>query len=240
MKSIVTFHEPKLRPLPPSVTPQIMAAAPLPARIEAAKRAVAECYDLSELLTWQDSAMALAAAAKAARMPELAKGANRVCKEALLRMGQLLLRYKGTMRPAPGTGGGRPSERQEAVRRHGIRSHVAIAATRFAKAPSEIINSVLDDDALPPVVNRITKRLPLQDPRHPAHNKQTDDANIVLSGRSWDSKRGSGGLLGALHSLRAIPLERISGLTDVEKVKAKKLVVDIQERCDEIEQWLSK
>jgi hypothetical protein len=96
MMNVVSFKAPKFKPLPGELTPAVINGATLPVKVEAAKRAIAACCDLSELLTWKDKLAALAAAAKMARMPEMARDVNRVHKEAIFRMGEILLQYKAT------------------------------------------------------------------------------------------------------------------------------------------------
>jgi hypothetical protein len=95
MQNIVIFKEPKFKPMPGELTPAVINGATLPVKIGIAQRAIAACCDLSELLTWKDKLAALAAAAKMAKMPEMARDVNRVHKEAILRMGELLLQYSG-------------------------------------------------------------------------------------------------------------------------------------------------
>jgi hypothetical protein len=102
MQNVVTFKQPKFKPMPSELTPAVINGATLPVKVEAAKRAIAACCDLSELLTWKNKLAALAAAAKIARMPEMARDVNRVHKEAIFRMGEILLQYNGTARPQCG------------------------------------------------------------------------------------------------------------------------------------------
>ena len=230
MRNIVVFNPPRFKPLPFEITPQVIADAPLPVKIETAKRAIAECCDLSELLQWKDQTAALAAAAKAAKMPELAQGANRVCKEALLRMGQLLLRYK-----SPIGGGGPRSPRTKAATEAGIRPFMRKAVTRFAAAPAEVIASVLNNDKVTANCERLNRALPPQ--RAHVGPKYSDEARKFFRGVAHT---GNSGLTGLVITARTVDISLIPYLTETEKQRARAVLTEVQEICDKIDQGLSR
>lgn len=231
MKQIVVFREPKIKPLPPSITKEKMQAAQLPARLERVKQALAECYDLSELLMWKDQAAAICAAAKAAKMPDIAKGANRVCKEALLRLGQLLSRYSSVQ------SGRTKSDRRKAIDAAGTNPEVAKTAVRLATTPKQIREAVLSDDSITANYARIGQVLARRDPRGSNGGVVRSDAYVkVMSGSTIASSHG---LTTAVSSLRNIDLAFVRALEPDEKKMVRAKVTEAMELLDAIEEALN-
>lgn len=239
MKNVVVFKEPKLKPLPPSVTPDVMRNAPLPVRLEAAKTAIAACYDLSELKDWKDKAAAIAAAAKAAKMPDLAKGANRVCKEAMLRLGELLREYSALANTVKGVRGAVASDRMKAASAAGITRGVAVAAVRFAGAKEDIRNAVLADDRVTATSKRLNHKLARLGVASKSHaNKQlASEAYYEVVGLPGQGHRG---LTIALAGLRAIKIASVHACAPDEKKKIRDKVVEALEMLDAIDEAASK
>ncbi len=240
-RDIVTFREPKFKPMPGELTPAVISGATLPVKVEAAKRAIAACCDLSELLTWKDKLAALAAAAKMAKMPELSRDVNRVHKEAIFRMGEILLQYKGKQysvgikRTEKG-----PSERSNVQTQLGIPAWVGASAVRLAASPAEVRARVLTDDSITPNLVRMVRHAP---PR--LNNKRgialsySDAARAFFSGISdVTHTRNQAGLSQSVAALRKTPLDLIPQLTAKEKQHARKIVVEMQEILDEIDRRL--
>ena len=142
MQNVVVFRQPKFKPLPGELTPAVINGATLPVKVEAAKRAIAACCDLSELLAWKDKLAALAAA-EMARMPEMARDVNRVHKEAIFRMGEILLQYKAGVPGFRVKGSKEKSERIKLAESVGINPTLSKQATRLASAPLAIRERVL-------------------------------------------------------------------------------------------------
>jgi hypothetical protein len=242
MLNVVSFKPPKFKPLPGELTPAVINGATLPVKVEAAKRAIAACCDLSELLTWKDKLAALAAAAKIARMPEMARDVNRVHKEAIFRMGEILLTYKAHLgikitRDKNGKifKTNMISDRGRVAESLGISKCDRTGAVRLASAPIQFKESVLADDKLPPVPRIMANRVPVH---RPTKRASSDAALIVISGKDSFGRNISGGLLPALGKLKNTSLERIAELTLMEKQRARKLVVEMQEILDEIDRRL--
>lgn len=207
-----------------------MQGAQLPAKLDRARQAIAECYDLSELLTWKDQAAAICAAAKAAKMPELAKGANRVCKEALLQLGVLLKRYNSCAPIIPGKGSCGKGERNTVVEKHGLDKYTANIAVRFAATPEKVRESILADDRISASANRIKRQLARANPKV---RVQASDAYIRVSG----SNTGKG-LTPALFGLRAVDLADVRALAPDEKKMVRAKVTEAMELLDAIEEAL--
>jgi hypothetical protein len=249
MMNVVTFKAPKFKPLPGELTSAVINGATLPVKIGIAQRAIAACCDLSELLTWKDKLAALAAAAKMARMPELSRDVNRVHKEAIFRMGEILLTYKTDARTEITTNKNNRtgkqvrhilSERGAAASAAGLSRHEASNAARAAQAPRAVREQLLQDDAVAPNARRLAALSPRRVP--PRKGDRSDAAALLFSGLSslqLKQKSATGrGLMAAAHALRSISADKIVGLTSEEKQRARKLVVEMQEILDDIDRRL--
>jgi hypothetical protein len=244
--NVVVFREPKFKPLPGELTPAVIREATLPVKVEAAKRAIAACCDLSELLTWKDKLAALAAAAKMARMPEMARDVNRVHKEAIFRMGEILLTYKcaqganGHIKHASSRSGVAPgkSERRIAGEAVGMKPQAIVAATRIAQAPSNIREAILENPKIPPTLSRMVVCTPkLYNRANP--RKFSDAARLFFSGlKPGEPYSANNGFRRACTSLKSVDTSVISQLTPIEKQHVRKLVVEMQEILDEIDRRL--
>jgi hypothetical protein len=234
VRDIVVFREPKLKPLPIAAQDK-MRDTPLLVRLQTAKTAIEACYDLSELLRWKDQAAAIAAAAKAAKMPDIAKGANRICKEALLRLGQLLLTYSGVANKDPSAKRGRsPSDRARTVEQAGISEFVAVSATRFAAAPSDVIQRVLDEDRIPASPNTLVRNLP----RRASGKTRLGGAlsDWVLYGRDQFGRTQGMGLSQTAVHLRRLDMAAIREMPADEKNIVRAKVIEVIELLDAIEE----
>lgn len=245
MQNVVTFKQPKFKPLPGELTPAVINGATLPVKVEAAKRAIAACCDLSELLTWKDKLAALAAAAKMARMPEMARDVNRVHKEAIFRMGEILSQYNGEPVVKKGHRRVCRSERTLVGIAAGIQPSAASRAVRLSQAPKDIRERILADDRIPAHVTRMSRLTPrMGNPRsnQSLSIRDTDAAAAVFSGISPENralaKTGNLGLNAAIRALRTLDISLISQLTPEEKQRARKYVVEMQEILDEIDRHL--
>jgi hypothetical protein len=237
-RNVVVFHEPKFKPMPGELTPAVINGATLPVKVEAAKRAIAACCDLSELLTWKDKLAALAAAAKMARMPEMARDVNRVHKEAIFRMGELLTSYSNV---AGSTGRIRvKSERSRVIRHLGISPDISSAAVRLQAAPIEVKRMLLENDKVAPSAIRMVQNRAVPKIRKDlGKSAHSDAARLLFQGVSRDGVKARGlGLHDAATSLRGVGLNLFAELTPEEKQRAKKLIVEMQEILDEMDRRL--
>lgn len=238
--NIVSFKAPKFKPMPGELTPAVINGATLPVKIGIAQRAIAACCDLSELLTWKDKLAALAAAAKMARMPEMARDVNRVHKEAIFRMGEILLQYNGGPQFQPGKGA-TASERRTAANNAGIDKITASNAARLAAGSSSLRARILNDDRIPSNARLMAQHAPRR--REVIGLAYSDAANILFSGatqeqRMYGKATGSRGMSKAANALKCLDLSVISQLTPEEKQRARKLVVEMQEILDDIDRRL--
>lgn len=246
MRNVVVFKEPKFKPMPSELTPAVINGATLPVKVEAAKRAIAACCDLSELLTWKDKLAALAAAAKMARMPEMARDVNRVHKEAIFRMGEILLQYNGKPQKGCIGRGQAPSERTKAAQSVGITKHDIVSIARLASAKKIVRERILQNDNVPAVARIMVKSTPIVSPRHQGlrggYSPYSDAGSIVFQGLTLDEQRtksrGGRGIVNAASILRTIEIDKVALLTFEEKQRARKLVVEMQEILDKIDQQL--
>jgi hypothetical protein len=235
MMNVVSFKAPKFKPLPGELTPEVIRGATLPVKIGIAQRAIAACCDLSELLTWKDKLAALAAAAKMAKMPELSRDVNRVHKEAIFRMGEILLQYNGTAYPSRRGSG--PSERTKAARAANISKGLASNSTRLAQAPETLKDRILSDDSLPADAQVLIRIAPRR--RH-GYNMHSAAGSEFITGVARDSMRrgGNAGFSQAARILATSNLDLIDSLAAEEKTRVRKLIVEMQEILDAMMQRL--
>jgi hypothetical protein len=243
MRNLVTFTQPKFKPLPGELTPERIREATLPVKIGIAQRAIAACCDLSELLTWKDKLAALAAAAKMAKMPELSRDVNRVHKEAIFRMGEILLQYSGAATSGKGLPKGRgrqPSERALAAAAAGIPKHEAVPAARLGAAPSGLRRKIIENDLMRPAADVMARNVPHL--RKPIVAPYSDAAMLVFYGSTRadyaEGRKGHKGLTGSASSLRTASVEACAHLTAEEKSRARNMIVEMQEILDAMMQRL--
>lgn len=222
-----------MRPLPGEITPSMISNAILPAKIEAARRAITACTDLSELLGHKRTAEALAAAVRTAKDigPEIIRDVNRMVADAWLTGGKLLSAYSkaSKMNPArkgrfSGATGSTISERTEVARSLGVTREEAIAMVRIAAAPIEKVYKALQKSSSIYIVSRCQK------------------ATMSAAGRPTRSDSLSGilgekaiGLNQAHASLRNISLDHFQHLTPDERKIVKAKITEIMELLDEMD-----
>ncbi len=233
MKNVVVFKPPVLAPLPPAVVEHARThAVTLPLRFEKARQAMLACEDLSELLDWSDQMAAINAAAKAAKLPDLARSANRGCKEGLLRLGQLLNRYNGA------SSGGTPSERAEIIAAAGISHDKASAATRLASAPSKLREAVLADDQVTATAGRVHGRLrrDLRSSRRNGGGRPLASEAYACVMRGNATGAGGSGLCNTRVRCKSVQLHDVRACTPDEKIKIRAVVREIMELLDAIDE----
>lgn len=234
-RAVIEYRDTK--PLPSTVTDVAVRGATLPTKIEAARRAIAECVDLPELLRYQDQAQGLAAAVRVMKSvaPEMVANANRMCKEAILRMGQLLLEYSGEKEshgtkmqsgcrvPIPPT----HSPRSLVAMAHGIHINVKTEAVRVASAPKSVIRKILESDDIPPNSRSMAQAAPRT--RAPIKPGYGDAMRLIMR------KSQGHGLVYACMGLRNIDLGAFAQLTPDERKVVKAKICEIMELLDEMD-----
>lgn len=248
--------------LPAEITPARITAAALPGRVEAARMALARCEDLSEVMNWKNAADGLAALAKTLKVaPELIASTNRLVKDAILRMGQLLVKYpteRTAVKVAPFTVKlpkskkdrlGRQREaitivrdtipgknaRTEIAETAGIPKHIAIQAARVAEAPRATQQKILADNKIKPSSRAMAAACPSRQPGEFKGVHHSDAMRRVTRGPSGN---GSYGLHGAKYCLKTIPLNEIRRLTTEERKTVYTHVTECLELLDAISQRL--
>lgn len=215
--------------IPASVQPA-MRDAQLPLRVEAARRALAECVDLSELLNWKDKAAAIAAAAKAAKLPDIQRDARRLQKEALLRLGQLLSEYSG------GAGGRDRSERRRAADAAGVPSRYIAQVVRLAKAPAKQREAILANDRIPPHPIRMVTNLPRVGSKQSYAPRRSDTHDLVFNGNPRDGGVRFNGLNSIAANVRKLAELPFAELARDEKKIVRAKVTEIIELLDAIDE----
>jgi hypothetical protein len=241
MSGISIWKDPKLKPMPASLAPA-MRDAQLPLRVEAARRALAECVDLSELLDWKDRAAAIAAAAKAAKMPDIARDARRLQKEALLRLGQLLTQYTSNATESAGpTGGLKKSPRGSVAERHGISSSVRVVAVRLASLPKKAADKILADDRVLPSQTSMSRALPggpgLSVGKRNINNIRRSNAyTLIMRGIDEFGRARGGGLHMTATAAKRVNPSDVRTLDADEKKLVRAKVTEIMELLDAIDE----
>lgn len=236
MNNAVIWKDLKFKPMPASLVPA-MRDAQLPTRVETARRALAACVDLSELLGWKDKAAAIAAAAKAAKMPDIARDARRLQKEAILRLGQLLAEYSNVPQPAK-HGGKQKSERIRAAEKAGVSYQTVGQSVRLATAPKKVIAKIMDDDRIAPSPSAILRFTPPLPGNMKGHRtvKRSAAYNNVMSGVNEFGRREALGLTTGCAVIRKIELKTVRSLESDEKKLVRAKVTEIMELLDAIDE----
>lgn len=234
--------------LPPSITAVAIREATLPVKIEAARRAIANCTDLPELMRYRDAAQGIAAAVKVMKnvAPEMISQANRMSKEAIIRMGALLLKYNGeapiSARGTKDNGGpsytGRDfSERTKIYKSLGIPRSLATESTRLALAPKKVLNRIINDDSISAAPRQMITEVPTRRAARPgAGFSHSDPMRMIMNGTY--AAGGTGGLNKVTWNLKKVDLNEFKLLTPEERKTVKAKIVECQELLDAMEQRL--
>lgn len=237
-----------LKPLPGEVTDARVREASLPLKIEAARQAIAKCVDLPELLIMKDQAEGLAAAVRIMKTvgPEMVAAANRMCKESILRLGQLLVPYssqcerrgKRLRRTLGGTDTLGKSQQRQIAEAHGIPEEMRLKSVKIALSPKEARERVLIDDRIPANVTAMARYVP---PRRGSENqgkcRHSDVMRKVLNGLDLATGyRGAGGLNTAAAAVRRVDIRMCAQLATDEKKVVRAKVTEIMELLDAIDE----
>lgn len=139
-----------LRALPGEMTNERINGATLPVKIETARRAIAACTDLPELLQYRDQAEGLAAAVRVMKNvgPEMIRQANELMADAWRKGGELLAAYSSvhTLKTEKGHQGFRGidvSPRVRVANSLGLQRKEVQAMVRIYRAPREELSRVV-------------------------------------------------------------------------------------------------
>lgn len=251
MKNVAVFKAPALKPLPGELTPSAIREAVLPVKIVAMSQAIAKCTELPELLNYKKTVDGLAAAARTIKheIPEQVAMLNRTAKEAVFRMGELLLTYNGTGKTyiVKNTGkharnvGHVPrveeSERSKVARSVGISRSTITAAARLAAAPADVRASILRNDKISAGAQQMSRSVSPRTSRGTQH-RTSDKLGLILHGREHFAAIRGRGLTDVLAVLRGVPLDAFADLTPEERKAVKAKIVECQELLDEMDRRL--
>jgi hypothetical protein len=237
-----------LKPLPGELTPSVIREAVLPIKVAGMRRALAACTELPELLNYKRTIDGLAAAARTIKheIPEMVKDMNRLEKEALIKMGQLLLQYSDYSQAIPaatrspkgqaikgGGGGSLKSDRRKVADSLGINPNTVVRTVRIASAPKDCLEQILAsprrDLALLATMAPVRQTKGYKTPPH-------SDAMRRVVGGPMNSR----GLNVAVANLKYVDLDAFDALTPEERKSVKAKIVEAQELLDAMDQRLSR
>lgn len=215
-----------LRPLPGEITVTRVNNAILPIHLETARKAIAACTTLPELLTYKDKVEGLAAAVRTMKHvgPEMIKAANEMMADAWRKGGELLSQYSNVFVPIPNTRGRGISDRLKVTRSLGLKRPEATDMVRVYKAPATQAYAAAQKSRNLGAVSRMM----------PIVHKHTG-VTYSTALRSILGRAGLG-LSPVLTSLRRLDLDQFQHLTPDERKVVKKKIVEIQELLDQMDQ----
>jgi hypothetical protein len=222
-----------LKPLPSEITSAAINGATLPVKIEACRRAIAECNNLEELLRYKSVAEGLAAAIRIMKDvgPEMVRAANCLVADSWIKGGELLDQYSNVppvKRTPNGTikkGGSSKSERIKIATELGLSRDDAAALVRISKAPLESAYAAANSTSN---LRMASGRVPLT------------DGGLNKGPRYSDALRGimgveGKGLVTALSSIKHIDMSNFKHLTPDERKTVKAKITEIMEVLDEMD-----
>jgi hypothetical protein len=238
-----------LKPMPGEITNQLINDATLPVKIEAARRAIAECTDLPELLRYKSQAEGLAAAVRTMKEvgPAMIRSANEMMADAWRKGGELLNQYSSAAEPKARTckqgegkgkgkgfsGGFKESERSRICTNLGLEKVEANSMVRFANTPLNFAYKAAQNTKSVKVAAR---NVPAVQPE-----KHTNSSFGIERTRYGEYLRnimncgGARGLVGALSNIRAIDFSNFKYLTPDERKVVKAKITEIVELLDEMD-----
>lgn len=234
MSAPVVWREPSSKLLPMEAQKKMKDVA-LPEKLERARQAVAACTDLSELMGWHDQTAAIAAAAKAAKMPDIAKGALRIQKEAMAALGAILSRYSS----ATVRGKGRQlekSERRIVADAAGIPVNLRTAATSLAALPDKQKKAIIENEKITAEPTRVQAIVVAT-----RSGKTFNLFRWVMRGvDEYGERLNHQGLNGLARTARLIREEMSRQFTLSEKSQIRQKVAEIEFSLKEIDEALQK
>lgn len=227
-----------LKPLPGEITPAAINNATLPVKIEAARRAIALCTDLPELLRYKSQAEGLAAAVRTIKEvgPEMIRAANELVADAWRKGGELLSQYSNKAIPQGTINGEKrgllPSSRRKIIDSLGIHTRTASQMVRVAKAPIEKVYKAVQTrhslEAIGNAMPRVSTRA------HYANQNYSEPYKQIVGLVRIGAPR-TDGLYRTLSSLKGIDLKLFQHLTPDERKVIKVKITEIMELLDEMD-----
>lgn len=228
--------------LPPSITSGMVNGAVLPIKIEHARKAIAECTDLSELLRYKSQAEGLAAAVRTIKEvgPELIRKANELVADAWRKGGELLKQYSGhpVAKSGPGrgkvgkfsNGGSTPSPRRIIADQIGLAQIDSERMVRIASAPKELVyNAVKTSQSL----QRVSKACPAVGRNAPRQSPTGEPYKRIMGGHI--NGCAVKGLSDSYRLINQISRDNFKHLTPDERKVVKAKITEIMELLDEMD-----
>lgn len=226
-----------MRPLPGEITSAAINGATLPVKLEAARRAIAACTDLSELLRYKSQAAGLCAAVRTMKEvgPEMIRKANELMADAWRKGGELLSTYSSVspvkiqpgMPVHKGAISRELSPRYKVARGLGLPDNEVTEMVRISAAPkAKVYEAVQKSHSL----RSVSKHLPRV--RTWGAQGRSDALLAIINGGSLS---GSSGLVIAHSRLRAIDLTQFQHLSPDERKIVKAKITEIMELLDEMD-----
>jgi hypothetical protein len=250
----VKYKPPVFKPLPGELTPSVIREAVLPVKVAGLRRALAACTELPELLNYKRTIDGLAAAARTIKheIPEMVRDMNRLQKEAIFKMGDLLSAYNTRMSREfimPDGSSARkgkfwvkgckqkavPSERYRVGQSLGLKKELIRDAIRLSRMEPSVRENVIADESITNLRKQCVHLAPKVNVSSPSYS---DSMAVVMgSGYRATSTRG---LSQVLACLKAIPLDAFDRLAPEERKAVKAKIVEAQELLDAMDERLNR
>lgn len=227
-KAVMKFRDTK--PLPSEITDERVNNATLPVKIETARRAIAACTDLPELLRYRDQAEGLAAAVRTMKQvgPEMIRNANCLMADAWRKGGELLGAYSNVGPHTGGLNGGSTrSARTRVAAELGLSAAEVSNLVRVAKAPLQAVHTAAQKTRN---LHIAAKVMPTVSGKKSALRYSTAVREVFGGGVASNL-----GLVSVLSVLRCLDLANFKLLTVDERKVVKAKITEIVELLDEMD-----
>lgn len=209
-----------------------VASAQLPARYEAAKTAIAECFQIDECKDWSDKAQALASYARQSEDKEMEKHAMRIRARAISRCGELLKEIEkanGANQNITDGSGPKVQTRKDAATEAGLSERQAKQAIRVANIPKENFEALIESDS-PPTITKLADMGKGKSTAVPVYEKQGMTKKEFQAGMYL-----AGALDDYLKECRAHdPADVVAGRTDDERESLRKSIEAVDQYHDQL------
>lgn len=213
---------------PPSISRESINEATLPAKIETARRAIAQCTDLPELLMYKSQAEGLAACVRVMKHigPEMIRNANCLVADAWMKAGELLKQYSNVAENLGYQRGRSLSDRITHAAELGLTKSQANNLVRIAAAPRPFVHELIQQSSS---LRKIAEQTPVVY-SGVGKTRHSDALSLILRGPAMNC-----GLNIVVTALKKIELSKFHELIPDERKIVKAKITEAMELLDEMD-----